>query len=60
MNSSKEHTKNKQYIAIDIAKDSLAVKGDFFNGSFDYNAQGLQQLLLKLQMRLGMLVLVKQ
>lgn len=49
MNSSKEHTKNKQYIAIDIAKDSLAVKGDFFNGSFDYNAQGLQQLLLKLQ-----------
>ena len=49
MNSNKEQTKNKHYIAVDIAKDSLAVKCVFFSGSFEYNAQGLQQLLLKLQ-----------
>ena len=48
MNSSKEQTKNKQYIAIDIAKDSLAVKSDFFNGSFDYNPEGLKPLTGKI------------
>ena len=40
---------SKNYIAIDIAKDSLAVKSDSFKGSFNYNIEGLKELLAKVQ-----------
>lgn len=36
------------YIAIDIAKDSLAVASDSFNGSFSYTDSGLNKLLKKI------------
>lgn len=35
----------KNYIAIDIAKDSLAVATDSFKGSFTYDKKGLEQLI---------------
>lgn len=35
----------KNYIAIDIAKDSLAVATDSFKGSFSYDKKGLKELL---------------
>ena len=43
------NSNSKNYIAIDIAKDSLAVKSDSFKGSFDYNEGGLKKLLAKIQ-----------
>jgi len=39
----------KNYIAIDIAKDSLAVASDYFSGSFSYDSKGLQKLLKQIQ-----------
>jgi transposase len=39
---------SKNYIAIDIAKDSLAVASDSFNGSFPYTDSGLNKLLKKI------------
>lgn len=39
---------SKNYIAIDIAKDSLAVATDSFNGSFPYTDSGLHKLLKKI------------
>ena len=47
MNSTKEQIKNKHYIAIDIAKETLAVHCDFFKGSFAYSRAGLEKLLDK-------------
>lgn len=38
----------KNYIAIDIAKDSLAVASDSFNESFTYNKKGLKALIGKI------------
>ncbi len=43
------NSNSKNYIAIDIAKDSLAVKSDSFKGLFDYNEDGLKKLLAKVQ-----------
>ena len=43
------NSNSKNYIAIDIAKNSLAVKSDSFNGVFSYNAEGLRELLTKIQ-----------
>ena len=40
---------NKNYIAIDIAKDSLEVKSEAFKGSFCYNPAGLKKLIGKIQ-----------
>lgn len=40
---------SKNYIAIDIAKDSLAVASDSFNGSFPYTESGLNKLLKKIK-----------
>ncbi len=40
---------NKNYIAIDIAKDSLEVKSEAFKGSFLYNSAGLKKLIGKIQ-----------
>lgn len=40
---------SKNYIAIDIAKDSLAVISDSFSGSFDYDNKGLKALLEQLR-----------
>mgnify|MGYP001588690919 CR=1 FL=1 len=39
---------SKNYIAIDIAKDSLAVASDSFKGSFPYTDSGLSKLLKKI------------
>lgn len=39
----------KNYIAIDIAKDSLAVASDSLSGSFDYDNKGLRALLVQLR-----------
>lgn len=39
---------SKNYIAIDIAKDSLAVTSDSFKGSFPYTDSGLGKLLKKI------------
>jgi len=39
----------KNYIAIDIAKDSLAVASDSFKGSFPYTDSGLSKLLKKIK-----------
>ena len=38
---------SKNYIAIDIAKDSLAVASDSFNGSFPYTDSGLNNTTSK-------------
>jgi len=38
----------KNYIAIDIAKDSLAVATDSFKGSFNYDPKGLQKLIAQI------------
>ncbi len=43
------NSNSKNYIAIDIAKDTLAVKCEAFSGSFDYTATGLEQLVEKIQ-----------
>ena len=40
---------SKNYIAIDIAKDSLAVATDSFTGSFPYTDSGLGKLLKKIK-----------
>jgi transposase len=40
---------NKEYIAIDIAKDSLAVKSKTYSGTVPYNAQGLSKLIVEMQ-----------
>lgn len=40
---------SKNYIAIDIAKDSLAVASDSFNGSFPYTDSGLSKLINKIK-----------
>jgi transposase len=40
---------SKNYIAIDIAKDSLAVASDSFNGSFPYTESGLGKLIKKVK-----------
>ena len=40
---------SKNYIAIDIAKDSLAVASDSFKGSFPYTDSGLGKLLKKIK-----------
>lgn len=40
---------SKNYIAIDIAKDSLAVASDSFNGSFPYTDAGLGKLIKKIK-----------
>jgi len=40
---------SKNHIAIDIAKESLAVHCDAFTGSFDYNPKGLKKLLGKIR-----------
>jgi len=40
---------SKNYIAIDIAKDSLEVCSDTFSGSFTYDTAGLKDLLGKIQ-----------
>jgi len=40
---------SKNYIAIDIAKDSLAVASDSFKGSFPYTDSGLSKLLKKIK-----------
>lgn len=37
------------YIAVDIAKESLAVHAEAFRGSFPYNAKGLNELLAKVR-----------
>lgn len=39
---------SKNYIAIDIAKDTLAVHCEAFAGSFEYNTKGLKKLLEKI------------
>ena len=39
----------KNYIAVDIAKDSLAVATDSFHGSFSYNDTGLKKLFDKIK-----------
>ena len=40
---------NKEYFAIDIAKDSLAVKSQTYRGAVAYNAQGLSKLIVEIQ-----------
>ena len=40
---------HKEYITIDIAKDSLEVKCEAFKGSFCYNAAGLKKLITKIK-----------
>ena len=48
MNQNKEQIKKQHYVAIDIAKSSLAVFCDSFKGSFSYTEAGLGQLLGKI------------
>ena len=43
------NSNSKNYIAIDIAKDSLEVKCETFKGSFCYNVEGLKELIEKIQ-----------
>lgn len=40
---------SKNLVAIDIAKDSLAVQTESFSGSFNYDRAGLKNLLGKIQ-----------
>lgn len=42
------NSNSKNYIAIDIAKDSLAVKCEAFSGPFDYTPAGLKKLVGKI------------